>query len=70
MNISDLSVQTNVLLDTGDSARILAVNQQEETVQIKYLDALGQPGLVGTEAWVSIDAVIAIDQGSHSEGAT
>jgi hypothetical protein len=70
MNVSQLTVRSNVLLSTGDRAQVLDVNQVEEMVRVRYLDALGQPALVDTEAWVSVDEVIAIDQGSHVEGAT
>jgi hypothetical protein len=30
---------------------------------IRYLDALGEPELVDTEAWISADEIIAIDTG-------
>ena len=70
MNLTELSVRTNVLLATGDRAQVLDINADEETVRVRYLDALGQPELVDTDAWVSVDEVIAIDQGSHVEGAT
>jgi hypothetical protein len=70
MNLSELSERMNVLLATGDRAQVLDINADEETVRVRYLDALGQPELVDTDAWVSVDEVIAIDQGSHVEGAT
>ena len=70
MNIELLSARTKVLLASGDQAEIKAINDQEYTVLVHYLDALGEPGLVGTEAWVSADEVIAIDGGSHVEGQT
>ena len=70
MNLNELSVRMNVLLATGDRAQVLDINSDEETVRVRYLDALGQPELVDTDAWVSVDEVIAIDQGSHVEGAT
>jgi hypothetical protein len=70
MNLNELSVRMNVLLATGDRAQVLDINADEETVRVRYLDALGQPELVDTDAWVSVDEVIAIDQGSHVEGAT
>jgi hypothetical protein len=37
---------------------------------IRYLDALGEPELVDTEAWISADEIIAIDTGAHIEGST
>ena len=70
MNLEDLSVGLNVLLDTGDLAEVLSINDGEQTVRICYLDAMGQPELVGSEVWLSVDEVIAIDMGSHSEGRT
>ena len=70
MNLDDLSVGLNVLLDTGDLAEVLSINDGEQTVRICYLDAMGQPELVGSEVWLSADGVIAIDMGSHSEGRT
>ncbi len=70
MNLDDLSVGLNVLLDTGDLAEVLSINDGEQTVRICYLDAMGQPELVGSEVWLSVDEVIAIDTGSHSEGRT
>ena len=70
MNLDDLSVGLNVLLDTGDLAEVLSINDGEQTVRICYLAAMGQPELVGSEVWLSVDEVIAIDMGSHSEGRT
>ena len=70
MNLEDLSVGLNVLLDTGDLAEVMSINDEEQTVRICYLDALGQPELVGSEVWLSADEVISIDMGSHSEGPT
>ena len=70
MNLDDLSVGLNVLMDTGDLAEVLSINDWEQTVRICYLDAMGQPELVGSEVWLSVDEVIAIDMGSHSEGRT
>ena len=70
MNLQDLSVGFNVLLDTGDLAEVLSINDGEQTVRVCYLDALGQPQLVGSEVWLSADEVISIDMGSYSEGQT
>jgi hypothetical protein len=70
MNIAELRVRARVLLATGDRAEVLAVNDQAETVRIRYLDALGEPALVDTEAWISVDEVIAVDTGAHIEGST
>ena len=70
MKLEDLSVGLNVLLDTGDLAEVISINDQEQTVRICYLDALGQPELIGSEVWLLADEVISIDMGSHSEGRT
>ena len=70
MKLEDLSVGLNVLLDTGDLAEVISINDQEQTVRICYLDALGQPDLVGSEVWLLADEVISIDMGSHWEGRT
>jgi hypothetical protein len=70
VNLQELSVGFNVLLDTGDLAEVLSINNGEQTVRICYLDAMGQPELVGSEVWLSADEVISIDMGSHSEGQT
>ena len=70
MKLEDLSVGLNVLLDSGDLAEVISINDQEQTVRICYLDALGQPELVGSEVWLLADEVISIDMGSHSEGRT
>ena len=70
MKLENLSVGLNVLLDTGDLAEVISINDQEQTVRICYLDALGQPELVGSEVWLLADEVISIDMGSHSEGRT
>ena len=70
MKLEDLSVGLNVLLDTGDLAEVISINDQKQTVRICYLDALGQPELVGSEVWLMADEVISIDMGSHSEGRT
>jgi|TARA_B100000809_G_scaffold237888_1_gene258162 hypothetical protein len=70
VKLEDLSVGLNVLLDTGDLAEVISINDQEQTVRICYLDALGQPELVGSEVWLLADEVISIDMGSHSEGRT
>ena len=70
MNLEELEVGINVLLDTGDLAEVMSINDEDQTVRIRYLDALGQPELVGSETWLSADEIIAIDMGSHSEGRT
>ena len=70
MNLQELSVGLNVLLDAGDLVEVLSINGGEQTVRVCYLDAMGQPELVGSEVWLSADEVISIDMGSYSEGQT
>ena len=70
MNLAQLTIGTEVLLASGDRAEVVTINADEESALVRYLDALGEPGLVGTEAWVPADEVIAIDMGTHAEGRT
>ena len=70
MNLAQLTIRTKVLLACGDQAEVVAMNAETETVCVRYLDALGEPELVGTEAWLSADEIIAIDMGTHAEGRT
>ena len=70
MNVAQLAVQTQILLATGDRAEVMAIDEAAGSVRVRYLDAMGEPELVNTEAWISGDEVIAIDMGTHSEGPT
>ena len=70
MNLAQLTLGTKVLLATGDRAEVVAMNVEAESVRVRYLDALSEPELVDTEAWLSADEVIAIDMGTHAEGRT
>lgn len=70
MNLAQLTVGTKVLLASGDRAEVVAMNADAESVRVRYLDALGEPELVGTEVWLSADEVLAIDMGTHAEGRT
>jgi hypothetical protein len=70
MNLAQLSVGTKVLLASGDRAEVVAINADAESVRVRYLDALGEPELVGTEKWLSADEILAIDMGTHAEGRT
>lgn len=70
MNLAQLTVQTKVLLASGDRAEVVAIQPEAYAVCVRYLDALGEPELVGTEAWLSADEIIAIDMGTHAEGRT
>jgi hypothetical protein len=62
------TIGTKVLLTSGNQAEIVAIKTQAESGCVRYLDALDEPELVGTEAWLSADEVIAIDMGMHAEG--
>jgi len=70
MNLAQLYLGTKVLLASGDRAEVVAINANTESVLARYLDALGEPELVGTEVWLSADEVLAIDMGTHAEGRT
>ena len=70
MNLAPLAIGTKVLLASGDRAEVLALNAEAEAVCVRYLDALGEPELVGTEAWLSADEVLALDLGTHAAGRT
>jgi hypothetical protein len=70
VNLAHLSVGTKVLLASGDRAEVVGLNAEAETACVRYLDALGEPELVGTEAWLSADELLAIDMGTHAEGQT
>jgi hypothetical protein len=48
----------------------VAIKAEAESVCVRYLDALGEPELVGTEAWLSADEIIAIGMGTHAEERT
>ena len=49
---------------------MVTLNLEAETVCVRYLDALGEPELVGTEVWLSADEILTIDMGTHAEGRT
>ena len=70
MNLNDLQPHMKVLLSTGDSAEVTALNESDQTVEVRYLDALGEPHLVGTRAWLSCDEIISLDSGGHVAGNT
>lgn len=70
MNLAQLTVGTKVLLASGDRAEVVAMNADAESALVRYLDALGEPELVGTEAWLPADEILAIDMGTHAEGRT
>jgi hypothetical protein len=70
VNLAQLTIGTKVLLASGDRSEVVAINAEAESVLVRYLDALGEPELVGTEAWLSADEILAIDMGTHAEGRT
>jgi hypothetical protein len=70
VNLAQLIVGAKVLLASGDRAEVLDINAAAESVLIRYLDALGEPELVDTEAWLSGDDILAVDMGTHAEGRT
>jgi hypothetical protein len=45
VNLAQLSIGTKVLLASGDRAEVVALNAEAETVGVRYLDALGEPGV-------------------------
>ncbi len=68
MNVANLKVSMQVTLADGSLAEVLAVMPAEFRVRIRYVDPLGSPELTGTEAVVSSDDVIAVMEGTHTEG--
>ena len=68
MNVANIRVSMQVTLADGSLAEVLAVKPAELQVRVKYLDPLGSSELTGTEATVSADEVIAIVEGTHTEG--
>ena len=68
MNVANLKVSMQITLADGSLAEVLAVMPAEAQVRIRYVDTLGAPELTGTEAVVSSDEVIAIVEGTHTEG--
>jgi hypothetical protein len=70
VNLARLTIGNKVLLASGDQAEVVTIDAEAESVRVRYLDALGDPALVGTDVWLSADEVIAIDMGTHAEGRT
>ena len=68
MNVARLKVADQITLADGSLAEVLAVIPAELQVRIKYIDSMGSTELTGTEAVVPSDDVIAIMQGTHTEG--
>ncbi len=69
MNVANLKVSTQVTLADGSLVEVLSVMPGEFQVRVRYIDPLGSPELAGTEAVVSSDDVIAVMEGTHTEGA-
>ena len=69
MNVANLKVSTQVTLADGSLVEVLAVMPGEFQVRVRYIDPLGSPELTGTEAVVPSDDVIAVMEGTHTEGA-
>ena len=68
MNVANIRVSTQVTLADGSLAEVLAVMPAEYQVRVRYVDAFGTPELAGKEAVVSSDEVIAVIEGTHTEG--
>lgn len=68
MNVANLKVSTQITLADGSLVEVLDVMPAEAQVRVRYIDTLGAPELVGTEAVVSSDDVIAVVEGTHTEG--
>ena len=64
----NIKVSTQVTLADGSLVEILAVMPADLQVRVKYLDPFGSSELTGTEATVSADEVIAVVEGTHTEG--
>ena len=71
MNTTKLSPGDQVTLSDGSLAEVLKVAGADGSVNIKYVDSMDNPEIaVGTVADVQAEEVIALFEGTHSEGAT
>ena len=71
MNTASLSKGDQVTLSDGSLAEILNIAQDNGSVNVRYVDSMDNPEIpVGTVADVQAEEVIALYQGTHSEGAT
>ncbi len=68
MNVANLKISTQITLADGSLAEVPVVMEAEAQVRIRYVDAFGAPELTGTETVVSSDDVIAVVEGTHTEG--
>ncbi|MCH7608147.1 MAG: hypothetical protein IIC94_06245 [Chloroflexi bacterium] len=71
MNTASLSKGDQVTLSDGSLAEILGVAKGGDTVNVRYVDSMDNPEIPpGTVADVLAEEVIALYEGTHSEGAT
>ncbi len=71
MNTAKLSKGDQVTLSDGSLAEILGVAKGGDTVNVRYVDSMDNPEIPpGTVADVLSEEVIALYEGTHSEGAT
>ena len=71
MNTASLSKGDQVTLSDGSLAEILGVAEGGDTVNVRYVDSMDNPEIPpGTVADVLAEEVIALYEGTHSEGAT
>ena len=71
MNTAKLSKGDQVTLSDGSLAEILGVAKGGDTVNVRYVDSMDNPEIpAGTVADVQAEEVIALYEGTHSEGAT
>ncbi len=71
MNTAILSKGDQVTLSDGSLAEILNIAQDNGSVNVRYVDSMDNPEIPpGTVADVPAEEVIALFEGTHSEGAT
>ena len=70
MNAATLSKGDQVTLSDGSLAEVLGVAEDNESVNVRYVDSMDNPEIpVGSVADVPAEEVIALFEGTHSEGA-
>ena len=68
MNAATLSKGDQVTLSDGSLAEVLGVAEDNESVNVRYVDSMDNPEIpVGSVADVPADEVIALLEGTHSE---
>ena len=71
MNAATLSKGDQVTLSDGSLAEVLGVAEDNESVNVRYVDSMDNPEIpVGSVDDVPAEEVIALFEGTHSEGAT